>query len=273
MISYYKSIYRKGKIYMKKLFFAGICAMMLLAAGCAPKINVETRDVSGITNNDAVVNGYISEYEEMPTYVGIYFGTSEDEMEKIIRDSTPGGLYLASDIDVDYDITIDSGEVLEPNTTYYYQFFARVDGKDVKGEIKSFTTLESIPEANVSVETEKEIRDLTADNAKLFVRISDFEVKPDEAGLYFGKSPDDLVKVARRKNPMSLYDYPSFEIWFDINADVHIALEPETTYYYQHYAKIGDTEKRGEIESFTTPAATPEPEPTDEPAEAETATE
>ena len=254
---------------MKKLFFAGICAMMLLAAGCAPKINVETRDVSGITDNDAVVNGYISEYEEMPTYVGIFFGTSEDEMEKIIKDSTPGGLYLASDIDVDYDINIDGGEVLEPNTTYYYQFFARVDGKDIKGEVKSFTTLESIQEANVSVETEKEVRDLTSGNAKLFVRISDFEVKPDEAGLYFGESPDSLSKIARRKNPMSLYDFPSFEIWFDMNADAHMALAPETTYYYQHYAKIGDTEKRGAIESFTTPAETPEPE--DEPAETETA--
>ena len=248
---------------MKKLFFAFICAATLFASGCAPKINVETRDVSGITNNDAVVNGYISEYEEMPTYVGIFFGTSEKDMEKVIRDSTPGGLYLASDIDVDYDLTIDAGEVLEPNTTYYYQFFARVDGKDVKGEVKSFTTLESIPEANVTVETEKEVRDLTADNAKLFVRISEFEVKPDEAGLYFGESPDNLVKIARRKNPMALYDFPSFEIWFDMNTDAGMWLEPETTYYYQHYAKVGDSEKRGAVESFTTPAATPEPEQTE----------
>ena len=258
---------------MKKLFFALICAAMLLTAGCAPKINVETRDVSGITDNDAVVNGYISGYEKMPTNVGIFFGTSEDEMEKIIRDAHPGWLLVASDIDVDYDITIDSGKILEPNTTYYYQFFARVDGKDVKGEIKSFTTLESIPEANVTVETEKEIRDLTADNAKLFVRISDFEVKPDEAGLYFGSSPDSLIKVARRKNPMSLYDFSTFEIWFDLNVDSGIFLEPETTYYYQHYAKIGDTEKRGAVESFTTPAATPEPEPTDASASAEPAAE
>ena len=251
---------------MKKLFFALICAATLLTAGCAPKINVETRDVSGITDNDAVVNGYISGYEEMPTNAGIFFGTSEDNMEKLIRDKHPGGLLVGSDINVEYDITIDGYKILEPNTTYYYQFFARVNGKDVKGEIKSFTTLESIPEADVTVETEKEVRDLTAENAKLFVRISDFEVNPDEAGLYFGSSPDELIKIARRKNPMELYDFSTFEIWFDLNTDSGIFLNPETTYYYQHYAKIGDTEKRGAIESFTTPAATPEPEQSGEPA-------
>ena len=262
----------KEKFNMKKLFFAGICAAVLFTAGCAPKVNVETREASKISDNDAVVSGYISDYEEMPANAGIFFGTSEDEMKKLIRDEHPGNLLVASDIDFEYDITIDSGKVLEPNTTYYYQFFARVDGKDVKGEIKSFTTLESIPEANVTVETKKEIRDLTAENAKLFVRISEFEIKPDEAGLYFGKSPDDLVKVARHKNPMELYDFPEFEIWFDMNADAGILLEPETTYYYQHYAKVGDTETRGAVESFTTPAATPEPEGDGE-AEAETAAE
>ena len=246
---------------MKKLFFAFVCAAVLaVTAGCAPKINVETREASKISNNDAVVSGYISDYEEMPTNAGIFFGTSEDNMEKVIRDANPGGLMVAPVLDIEYDLTIDAGEVLEPSTTYYYQFFARVNGKDVKGEIKSFTTPESIPEADVTVETEKEIRDLTAENAKLFVRISDFETKPDEAGLYFGESPDDLVKVARRKNPMKLYDYPTFEIWFDMNTDAGIWLDPETTYYYQHYAKIGDTETRGAVESFTTPEATPEPE-------------
>lgn len=246
---------------MKKLFFAGFCAaVMLLAAGCAPKINVETLEASRISDNDAVVSGYISEYEEMPTNAGIFFGTSEDDMEKLIRDEHPGGLLMGPDINAEYDITVDGGEVLEPNTTYYYQFFARVDGKDVKGDIKSFTTLESIPEANVKVETEKEVRDLTTDNAKLFARISDFEVKPDEAGVYFGESADELVKVARHVNPMRLYDYSSFEVWFDMNVDAGIVLKPETTYYYQHYVKVGDTETRGAVESFTTPAATPEPE-------------
>ena len=254
---------------MKKLFFAGVCsAMLIIASGCAPKINVETREASKISDNDAVVNGYIDGYEEMPANVGILFGTSEDEMEKIIRDPYPANLSMASDIDVDYDITIDSGKVLEPNTTYYYQFFARVDGKDVKGKVKSFTTLESIPEANVTVETKKEVRDLTAENAKLFVRISNFDVKPDEVGLYFGESPDELIKVARRSNPMKLYDYSEFEIWFDVYSDAHMILEPETTYYYQHYAKVGDTETRGAIESFTTPAATPAPE-TETPVESE----
>lgn len=245
---------------MKKLFLGFIFAVTLLAAGCGPKINVETREASKISDNDAVVSGYISNYEEMPTYGGIFFGTSEDEMERLIKDEHPGNLLVAPELDIEYDITIDGGEILEPGTTYYYQFYARVDGKDVKGEIKSFTTLESIPEADVTVETLKEISDLTADNAKLFMRISDFEVKPDEAGLYFGTSPDDMIKVARLKNPMALYDFPSFEIWIDMNTDAGVWLSPETTYYYQHYAKIGDTETRGTIESFTTPAATPEPE-------------
>ncbi len=243
---------------MKKLLFTGICAAVLCLAGCAPKINVETLDATGITTDDAVVNGYISDFEEMPSYAGIFFGTSEDDMEKIIRDKYPGNVVHSSEINMDYDLILDGGQELEPDTTYYYQFYARVNSKDVKGEIKSFTTPDVTPKANVTVETEKEVRDLTYDNAKLFVRVSDFETKPDEVGMYFGTSPDNLEKVARRKHPMRLYDVPSFEIWFEVKVDTTVRLQPETTYYFQQYAKIGNTQTLGEIESFTTPAAPPE---------------
>lgn len=243
----------------KILLLAALTLMLLALAGCGNKISVETGEVSGITDNDAIVSGLISEYKEMPTNIGVFFGESEDSMEKIIRDTSNGGLLQAPKIDVKYDITIDGDTILEPEKTYYYQFFARVDGKDVLGEIKSFTTRKDMPEADVSVES-GEVTEITDSNAVIHSTLSNYEVKPDETGVYIGESPDTLKKEAKNVRPLEEYDFSEFKVWYTINTDTDLYLKPETTYYYQCYAKIGDTEKRGEIKSFTT-AAAPAPTP------------
>ena len=43
-----------------------------------------------------------------------------------------------------YDLNDEAGLYLDSNTKYYWQCYAIVNGKEYKGEIKSFTTLNSL---------------------------------------------------------------------------------------------------------------------------------
>lgn len=238
---------------MKKVYIALTALIaLLLISGCGVKVNIETRETSLITENDAVLSVYISDYEKMPSSVGVYFGTDEKEMSKIITDKTPGGKLQSKDIDVEYDINVDGDKMLEPDTTYYYQFYARFDNKEALGEVKSFKTAKEPILADVSVET-LEASDITEEDATLNAKISDFSEQVTEAGMYFGTKATELRKIARDKEPMKGYDLKSYNVWYTINRDAGLSLTPDTTYYYQAYAKIGNAETRGEVKSFTTP--------------------
>ena len=67
-----------------------------------------------------------------PTEYGVYLGSSQSSMSEKLR-FTLGGTANP------YEIA-DTVQYLEHNTTYYYQFFAVVNGKIVKDSVKSFTT-------------------------------------------------------------------------------------------------------------------------------------
>lgn len=231
--------------------FLLIIAFSAFVSGCAPKVSIETRETIQVADNDAVVSGYISEYEDMPSSVGVYLGETKDNMKKIITDTTPNGKVQSQDIDVEYDINVDGDTMLTPDTTYYYQFYARFDKKEVLGEMKSFTTLsQSIP-ADVTVLTGDAV-DVTASGATIQGKLSQFTQKPTETGLYFGLKENEMKKVVREKNPYGQYDLEVLDVWFSLEGDAKTGLIPNTTYYYQVYAKIGNAETRGEMKSFTT---------------------
>lgn len=241
------------KIKKYLLIFLCAAASILILSGCGAKINVETREASGITDTNAFVNGYIDGYEDMPGRVGIYFGTDADNMERVIQDKHPNNKYTSETIDVTYDLNIEAEEILEPETTYYYAFYATVDGKDIIGETKSFTTVASdaVPAADVGVTT-GDAKDVTDTNATLYAHISAPDGKPDEAGMYLGKSEDSLKKIARDLNPLKNYDDSEFDVWYNVTSEGLETLEPGTTYYYQAYVRKGNAVTRGEVKSFTT---------------------
>lgn len=243
---------------IKKYLFLTLLTvgMMLLLTSCGAKINVETREASNITDTDAYLNGYFDGYDDMPGRVGVYFGKDADNMERIVQDQHPNNVYTSETIDVTYDLNFDAEEVLEPETTYYYAFYATVDGKDILGETKSFTTLATadVEETSITITT-GDAKNITDTDATLYAHISTSGDKPDEAGVYLGTSQDDMRVAARDRNPLKNQDVTDFDVWYVLKNDSYITLEPETTYYYQAYVKKGSAVSKGEIKSFTTTAA------------------
>lgn len=239
----------------KKLTAVVLSAISLVSilAGCVQNVTVKTREAEQIADNDALITGYIGGYEEMPSSVGIYFGESEKSMKKIITDSTPNNKIKSEDIYVKYDINVDGEIMLKPNTTYYYQIYARFGEKEILGDVKSFTTLSETIKANVTV-LSGDVTDITSSSATILGKLSDFFEKPTETGLYIGLSENEMKKVVRESNPYANYDLDVLDVWFNTGSDAQMSLIPETTYYYQVYAKIGDAETRGEIKTFTTPS-------------------
>lgn len=74
------------------------------------------------------------ETTQKPSKVGMYFGTSKTNMKVLGTDSASAGL-----INMWYNTKKYYGN-LKANTTYYYQAFAVINGKTIKGKIKNFTT-------------------------------------------------------------------------------------------------------------------------------------
>lgn len=103
-------------------------------------VTVNTTVADSITESNATVRGTVSYRGQKPSEVGIYFGTSEKGMSKVANDVIN---HNKNPFDMWYDLNDEAGLYLDSNTKYYWQCYAIVNGKEYKGEIKSFTTLNS----------------------------------------------------------------------------------------------------------------------------------
>ena len=100
-------------------------------------ISVTTGNADSITSGNATVRGSASYSGARPSEVGLYFGTSPDNMAKVARDSIN---HNKNPFDIWYDLNSEAGQYLSANTTYYYKIYGIQNGVEVTGEIKSFTT-------------------------------------------------------------------------------------------------------------------------------------
>ena len=100
-------------------------------------VSVTTTEAKNISETNATVYGAVSYSGSKPSEVGIYFGTSSDSMNKVARDSIG---HNKNPFDMWYDLNGKAGQYLSSGTTYYCQCYAIVDGKETKGEIKSFNS-------------------------------------------------------------------------------------------------------------------------------------
>ena len=102
------------------------------------QVDVNTESSQNITQNSAILYGSVVASGSKVTEVGMYIGTTKSSMSKLGSDSTnsysPNMWYSTSKY----------GEILQPNTTYYYRAYAVVGGKTYEGDIKSFTTLSEV---------------------------------------------------------------------------------------------------------------------------------
>ena len=81
--------------------------------------------------DDLEMNGSCTYFGARPSTVGIYFGTSPDQMRVVAATSVSGD---QNPIELQYRMS-DYGLTLLEQTTYYYKFFAIVDGEEFTSEV------------------------------------------------------------------------------------------------------------------------------------------
>ena len=212
--------------------------------------------VENIVENNAKLSAKILNNYQRVTEVGCYLGTDGVNWP-----------YKASDAvnitdaytNVWYDNAArDFGTVLQPGTTYYYKFYAVVNGTYSEGQVGSFTTT-GIPRPPVGPEKEpveiqnNSVADITETNAKLSAKVLNNYQKVTEVGCYLGKSQNHLnYKASDKVNITDVYT----NVWYEnIPTEFSVALEPGTTYYYQFYAVVNGQTYTGSVGSFTTKKA------------------
>lgn len=100
-------------------------------------VSVSTGGADSITQSNAMVRGSASYSGSRPSEVGLYFGTSADNMSKVAKDSIN---HSKNPFDIWYDLNNEAGQYLSPATIYYYKIYGIQNGIEVCGEVKSFTT-------------------------------------------------------------------------------------------------------------------------------------
>lgn len=100
-------------------------------------LNITTGSADTFTGDNATVHGAASYSGLKPTEVGLYFGTSASNMSKVAKDTSI--THNKNPFDIWYDLNDEANIHLKHGTTYYYQIYGIQNGKEIKGEIKSFT--------------------------------------------------------------------------------------------------------------------------------------
>ncbi len=96
-------------------------------------LTMNVKEASKITKNSARVDATCTYTGTRPSEVSVYIGTSKNNMKKYSSDAIN---HSKNPFNIWYNL---SG--LKKNTTYYYQFHAKVNGVDkAYGDIKSFKT-------------------------------------------------------------------------------------------------------------------------------------
>ena len=124
-----------------QLFTDGSTEKSSSCTTCYPPVSVSatvtTTGVDGISESAATVRGSATASGGKITEVGMYFGTSSNNLTKLGSDS---GSWNSMTF---YYNTTKFGRTLSPGTTYYYKAYAIAGGKTFWGGVKSFTTTAS----------------------------------------------------------------------------------------------------------------------------------
>ena len=89
------------------------------------------------------------------------------------------------------------GVDLNPNTTYYYQFYAIIGGKEYKSAVKSFKTKPVQQETALTPTWSKyNATDITSTNATIGATVNYGKtLKADRCGFYLGTTQNNLKKA------------------------------------------------------------------------------
>ncbi|MBQ2942150.1 MAG: hypothetical protein IJD97_07940 [Clostridia bacterium] len=211
-------------------------------------LKINTLSHTGLTNNSVRLNAECSYIGTRPTEVGVYLGTTPSNMSVYSRDTIN---FSRNPFNIWYDI---SG--LNAGATYYYRFYAIVNGKEIAGDKKLFVTgggkatngiSDPLSELGVTV-TLSPASKITTTTARVNGGCSYTGARPTEVGLKIGYAQNALVKVASDKINFSKNP---FDIWYDLTD-----LKANTKYYYVLYAIVNGAEVVSDTGAFTTAKGT-----------------
>lgn len=231
-------------IWIALVMLFGCFPVQAFAAG-ASITNVKATDIS---KTDATFKAVLNNPTGIqPSEVGIYFGESDNNMRPAAKDTY---VYNQATLDFWYNANSDMGIYLEPATTYWYRFYAIINGETVWGPFKSMQADGEVrPQASFGDET---VTDKTeTDGTFCGVLYNPTGIQPSEVGCYIGTSSSNMKLLGR---DTYVYNQAELDIWYNAN-DEGMTLEPDTKYYYQFYAIIGGEKVEGKKKSVTTKEA------------------
>lgn len=215
--------------------------IQIFAAG-ASITNVKATDVS---ETDATFKAVLNNPTGIqPSEVGIYFGKSKSGMNRAACDTY---VYNMAELDFWYGANSDMGIILESATTYWYRFYAIINGETVWSDTKSVQTDGEVKQP-ASFGDEKVTDKTETDGTFCGVLYNPTGIQPSEVGCYIGTSSSNMKLLGR---DTYVYNQPELDIWYNAN-DEGMRLEPGTKYYYQFYAIIGGEKVEGKKKSVTT---------------------
>lgn len=106
-------------------------------------LSISTGGADSVTSNNATVRGTAAYSGTRPSEVGLYFGTSPNNMNKVARDTIS---HNKNPFDIWYDLNSEAGQYLNGGTTYYYKVYGIQNGNETCGDVKSFTTASNATE-------------------------------------------------------------------------------------------------------------------------------
>lgn len=249
--------------------------------------------VKNITTNEARVTGQIKYAGTKPAQVGLRVGTSKNNLavvaiENLNHSKNPFDIWYDVSADTNINLKQDTryyyqffvmanGKLVPgPIDTFKTESYennygavkqvtapAQTTPKPTTLENKTTTTTKpvtTIPNNSAASATQSSsvnikatsAKNVTQTNAVVYGNASYTSTKPTEVGLYIGTSQSNMKLVA--SDPINHSKNP-FDIWYDLNQEAGMKLQPGTTYYYKLYATVNGTKQFSNTVSFTTAAA------------------
>ena len=190
---------------------------------------VETADPSAVMATSAVVGGSILSDGGLPiTEKGVIWGSDPDLAQSGTRLTVGDGGW-------DFSVKL---EGLDPNHLYHYVAFATNDEGTALGDMKSFNTLDTLPEVVTSLPEEVAAQSAVLGGAV----IADGGAAVTDRGVFWGTDPDPVSHGTQQQEGAGegAFSY------------LQEGLEPNTRYYVAAYAvnRVGTV--YGNTETFVT---------------------
>ncbi len=199
-----------------------------------------TMDATDVGMNAATLNGdlNIESKSEIDAYRIFIWSDTLSSADELMENGTRAYVW-DSNADGVYSYSL-SG--LSSNTTYYYMAYAEVGGKELKGEVKEFTTTSLQITVNVSDAT-----DIHPSSAVVSGSVSvNGEVSLTQSFIYSktASTLDELKESAQENSNATLSDgVYTAKLWW---------LSPGTTYHYTMCVEVDGVKYYGEVKAFTT---------------------